>query len=413
MPARWRNASAAGDVAAKLESAKKADPSGSVSFGGWEVDEWVATLGDSLLLSEQIPDYEKHRIVWQSISAAGKVGRITGRSIVAEAAKLERSYLAARLEPYVLVTSVSLPPAAEVPRFHVYGTTITFPRSLPLALQRHRYELVETTKLQLLADPPSRYLNVRVHTRGRSSYSAAELALRTLDEIRGMWNLDVNRRVLWASSSGRLRPVNRIVLGPIHSLHRPSGKLADGGHLYEPLYHGELPLYSRREDIEGILTFTLRIRRWIRQIPYRQDFSSWFVRYARAFDEVDRITSFIKLWSLLEDLTITGEREPHALTVERGSFVFRDRAYHRGILDQLREARNYFVHEGGTREDTERLLYQLKRYVEVLLLFHVSHGKRFGSKENVRDFLSLPSDKNMLTKRAELINFAQQFLKGG
>jgi hypothetical protein len=65
--------------------------------------------------------------------------------------------------------------------------------------------------------------------------------------------------------------------------------------------------------------------------------------------------------------------------------------------------RNASVHQGESTSRAETLIFQLKRYVEMLMLFHLNFGWRYSSAEEVGQLLSRPRDLETLRKRiAEL-----------
>lgn len=53
--------------------------------------------------------------------------------------------------------------------------------------------------------------------------------------------------------------------------------------------------------------------------------------------------------------------------------------FHRQVLKHLMTYRNRTIHTGYTTEDIETLLYQLKRYVDLALLFHIYSAPDFAS----------------------------------
>ena len=56
-----------------------------------------------------------------------------------------------------------------------------------------------------------------------------------------------------------------------------------------------------------------------------------------------------------------------------------ERDFHRQVLKHLMTYRNRTIHTGYTTEDIETLLYQLKRYVDLALLFHIYSAPDFAS----------------------------------
>ena len=78
--------------------------------------------------------------------------------------------------------------------------------------------------------------------------------------------------------------------------------------------------------------------------------------------------------------------------MRRASFLYADpeREVHVQTLNHLRHYRNRSVHGGESSATIEAYLYQLKRYVEQLFLFHLTNSYGFRSFERAAAFLSLP-----------------------
>jgi len=69
----------------------------------------------------------------------------------------------------------------------------------------------------------------KVHVLEKTIFEAAERALDTLDLIRGAWNYYYNRgRGFRITTGGKRTPVNAIVTGPFHTLHKPNGRACYG-----------------------------------------------------------------------------------------------------------------------------------------------------------------------------------------
>lgn len=222
------------------------------------------------------------------------------------------------------------------------------------------------------------------------------------------WNLQLglNRSEGWRHSSGKRIPVNKIVKGPFHSLHESNGQLATATSWYEPDYTGEIrpaPLDDER------VAFLRRYEEWFRERLRRSKYKDWLRgavgRYVRALDSTDWHASFLKLWSALELLTVTGRRG-YDLTVKRASFVMHDVDYHRMVLEHLRKERNRMAHVGAEADDRETHLYQLKRYVESLLELHLVRSGTLSTPEETAEFLDMPPDLCELKRRSEVLRSA-------
>jgi hypothetical protein len=134
------------------------------------------------------------------------------------------------------------------------------------------------------------------------------------------------------------------------------------------------------------------------------------LRYCRALDFYNYETAFLKLWSILELLTDTvGQR--YDTTIKRTSFLFANREFHKEVLEHLRFQRNLYVHHSEQSEEAEIILFQLKRYVEKILLFNIFSKYKFQNIQEFASFLSLPTKKDDLKSKEKKINYGLKFFK--
>ena len=89
--------------------------------------------------------------------------------------------------------------------------------------------------------------------------------------------------------------------------------------------------------------------------------------------------------------------------------MFESRSYHRQVLEHLRSKRNRIVHFTEETEYGEALVYQLKRYVEEMLIFHLNWSNTFKSIGETAIFLDLPADRRELESRIKLFEKALKF----
>lgn len=155
---------------------------------------------------------------------------------------------------------------------------------------------------------PERYTAVRISTRGRSEYEALEAALDAMDLLRGMWNLRLGS--LARMSGGRPEPANRLVLGPVRTLHEPNGTLTEGLFWYESNYLGPVRLRTPRVPWGEVREFERTIRGQLSKCSYREKLEDLIRQYTRTLDSRDWNGDFIRLWGVLEQLTLaeTGPR---------------------------------------------------------------------------------------------------------
>ena len=206
---------------------------------------------------------------------------------------------------------------------------------------------------------------------------------------------------------GRRQPVNQVFIGPIHTIHKPDGSLATQQFFYEQAFIGAVNA-PNAQSFQAALDFEKQAFQKLSKSNYPELLAKAIRRYGRALDDTDFNAVFLRLWSILELLTQTGNAS-YDLTIKRCSFIYADRAFYRLLLEHLRSHRNQFVHLGTDSGQIETLVYQLKRNVEDLLVFHLNSYKWSGSLEEAIRFLDLPSEKSQLTAKLRELQFAMKF----
>ena len=305
------------------------------------------------------------------ITGAAQSGPITARSLWLATQSGYKEYLKTPLTRYILATTL---PTGSIN--NDYATTlndakILVTRYLPRRFEKTRRSVIADAKEYILGDAPPLFENgVVVRVLAREHYAAFEMALRQLDLLRGIWNLWENRNTQFRWTSGRVRPFNKFLLGPVHTLHKPDGALAHDSWWYET--HYVRPSFSsmRDSEISSRQKFTKQVRLLLRQSKYRVPLESAIVRYSRALDFDDTNTSFLQLWSVLEYLTgISDSRDGSAALIRRASYLSADPEYTRHELNVLRNHRNESVHAESRKGDADTYRILTKNHVERLLEF--------------------------------------------
>ncbi len=384
-----------------------------MTFKGFRMPQIVAALQSSVEFAVEMPEAEERGVVVGAVWSVATAGRVTAPTILQAITAGEEEFARHLEVPYVLVTSVSARHFDGMGPKEVDGSTIQFDRFLPepfFAEHEKARTAGEDQVVGALPDPanPMRaYTAARVSVSGRSHQQAVERALDALDLLRGIWNLAINRNVGDMTSIGVRRPTNRLSPGPIHSLHHPDGRLADESPWLEPDYAGPVFVYSLQGGWGYVEEYEEQVWQELERIPYRRDLEAAIRTYARALDRRDWNTSFVRLWGVLETLTGTSRSRKETLE-SRMLFLLRaeDRPFHRQILRHLRRYRNRTVHAGHETEAIQRLLFQLKFYVEALLEFHLSADPAFEKLEEATRFLDLPKDPAELRESARRVEQA-------
>jgi hypothetical protein len=395
----------------RFEEAKTVDSNGKASFQGLDFSYNIVVLNSMVSFSSDIPELEKRRITNQAVFNVAGIDEITPRKLLSEMNNLEKQYLINKPIKYVLITSVSIKPSVKLKRQLINGCAITFHQTINKNFFKEIDQIRRHASYSIHGEFPRDYLYVKISVKGKSYSEAADKAIDSIDLWRGIWNLYHNRRHPLRISSGARQQVNEIVLGPLHTLHFPDGKLATESWWYEPEYRGPLNTFDPKSEIGELYKFQSNVRKSLKKNPFKPFLFSAIMRYARALDLTDWENAFLRLWGILETLTNTGENDSHKVTVKRTSFFYKDRKYTEQILTHLRSYRNMAVHAGTGNQDIEAYMYQLKNYVETAMQFLIVNKFGLNNLDELAQLLDLPNDRRILAKRIKLINSALKYTK--
>jgi hypothetical protein len=385
----------------RLDKAIGVDAKGQVSmpiqlaFGhGFETG--AAIIAACATFSDETPEREQVAIAEQAIADSKKAGSLELRDVLSHMQRRERAYLKRPKEPYVLLSTLSLAYYEKLGLLRPSGATITFSRSVP-----KRFKIPDRVKTSYLYRErlPTNYTRVRTRVSARDILTATDTAIDQLDFVRAVWNFFFNYGQWRLSLDGGTTriSINSIVYGPIHTLHHPDGTSATDVYWREPSFVEPVPApHDVKQRYDELKSFERSLRGNVKKSAAKRELLNCLLRYVRALDERDLTSSFLKLWSLLEDLTATSTYEK---TIRRATFMLKDREYHESVLKYLRTWRNRIVHEGDYTHESERFAYLLKQYVEHLLFFLIEHPKTFASLDEFGSFLQLPADPNVLKVR--------------
>lgn len=398
-------------LAAKAEQAKAdGDRSGFMS-GALFYSDFTIILGGCIDFDPLVPEAEQKRIVMRVAHDRSLVRPITADSLLRACSRLEQDYLSKARTPHRLLTEISLSWTIAVPRIKVGDVALVFKPKLERAFAA-RARLARQSHGSLGYELPTGYMRVSALLKARSTHEAAERALDALDLVRASWNLALNRGKAWRHSSGRPTPINDIRLSPFHTVHDAVGGLATDTFWFDPGYLRPASMFSDKVKFERILAFAANLRARLATLSYREDIERALIRYVRALDAADLNDAFLRLWSLLEYLT-DSTHDPYKVATRRAAFMFLDRERSQLVLSHLTGHRNRFVHVGSETEDIESLVFQLKRYVDALLLFHLCNRFGFDSRSEAARFMDQPPDKEELKRREKRLQQARKFIAGG
>jgi hypothetical protein len=130
----------------------------------------------------------------------------------------------------------------------------------------------------------------------------------------------------------------------------------------------------------------------------------------RALDESDANTAFLRLWTAVEVLTTPGKADFDKL-IRRCAFLFQQGAFHRQMLEHLREYRNSTVHAGEYSDRARAMCFQLQLYFNALIWFHMGNATAFQSLDEANQFLDMPPDKAAISRQIKLGRRALKYVR--
>lgn len=411
MAVNWNKNLVPNEVVQKIEGIVERDANGNVVSMGWGITTLSTILHSMLDFSDDVPEEIARNLTTKAIWEAAERGTVTSQRLLPIVNRLVGEYLRLPVQRYVLVSSLSLRRFDQYPLIRLGNSTIIIEQILPEKFALSGRPLRRDAAERLFSPPPQNYIPVRVFVSAKSTYEAADSALYVLGFLRGIWNWLLNRSQPLRMSHGRPEPINKIVTGPIHTLHFPNGKLATETWWYEPHYVREINPFLIPRQVHELFQGLAQVRTMLRKHQYRSDVEKAFVRYANALDERNWFTAYLKLWNLLEMLTNTTGKDGYDVSIRRASFLFDDTAYYKQVIRHLTKYRNDFVHHDKDNAEIETFMYELKNIVEALLCFHLRNKYKFPNLQEACDFLSLSTEPSVLDEKIRLYQLAKDFRK--
>lgn len=408
MCAKWNNDYDPEITLERIAKVIQVDPNGNVAYTSPSWRDYAAVLVSALHFDQRVPDVQKTAIVLRALQDAVEKGQLTAEYVRQAASRAEKAYLRKPSRDFELASSLSL---RQVPPFRqlcLDGMRIVFSRSLPRRFDRSPLSRHVASVFPMHL--PSDYVAIRVSTSGRSEREAADRALDSLAFLLGVWNLLLTqgsgRRTI-GSSGG---PIGEIRLGPVHTLHHHEGTLATNTFWYEPAYVKPAP----RKDFSSKFSNLRKKEKWvrcqIRKARYAERLREAFIRYAEALHEPRLEIAFLKLWGVLEMLTNTA-KAGYDTTIRRTAFLYADRKFAREELQHLRDRRNRLVHQAESSTDRETHAYQLKRFVDDMILFLLHEENIKQTIAEVAEFLDSPYEIDQLKRKIQVFTRARNFLE--
>ncbi|WLH43945.1 hypothetical protein [Pseudomonas beijingensis] len=379
-------------------------PDGRVSFSAFEKHQVDAVLLTMLEFHKEFSPSTMKALYNSGVAYCARKNEFTKSSLLIGINEAAVKHCARPEKTFILVTSISTPDGFAKKIISLRNSNI---RSWVGGMPK-KYLAREKLEWQHGDAPmPAEYCPVTVTVKSKDSMDAAHAAIYDLDYVRGVHALFVNPPSELKFGADSHRPINKIMLGGMHTLHNSNGRLVNEDiYWYEQNYRIRPPVrLSDKFRLAKSFNFIEE------QINIHTDGSAIkdaIVRYVRAYDESDRNVTIQKTWAALESIVCPHENNAGAI-VRRCSFMFADRPYYEQVLEHLREYRNRNVHLGYEIEELDYHCYQLQQFFRQAVLFYLNNSSFFSGLQEANKFLDLPSTLPELQRLKRHIEKAMKY----
>jgi len=392
----------------EMEPSRRVTSEGKGVFENRHVQfDWMALAG-AIDFPKEISDHQARLLTSEGVCDAAALGKLTPNSILAGVSERARAFLKIRPRTFLIATSLSIKVLDSLKSRTYLGSRIQFLKAYPSRLKAN--EVYEKARRDGLPQIPEDYCRILVTIRAREIFGAMDEATRRLDLLRGIWNLELNRRKGIQYHSGPNRPVNAILIGPVHTIHALNGESADETYWYEAGFPSVIPAAIDIGQSFGKIADTEKvIRRQLVKSRFAKLATQFLIDYARALDSADLFKVYLSLWGLLERLTLTSERDGHDVTARRASFVWNRPKYQRQFVNYLRTMRNEIVHRGEFNQPVKELIDPLRFSIEQLMRFWILNPFRLKTSDEFSSFFDLSPARADLQKEIRLRKYALRY----
>ncbi|MCD1641028.1 hypothetical protein K7H92_20095 [Pseudomonas stutzeri] len=424
MSAKWKKKAQPELILDRYKRISSETEDNRIQFSGFEVFDLDPQLNRMIDYGETFNFHTKKTFRDRAIRACIKSKKITKEQYIKELNKEISLYKNKETQDFTLVTSISIDSSIPLTRIKLENTTIRFYKAgLPKKYQERFKHNSQWDSLDKHNSPlPENYSVVTIRVKGKSVEDAAEAALNHLDYVRGVVGYLVNPQNFFSpfGPSG-IKPLNRIMLGGMHTLHKTNGKLAIPDSFWFETNYKQIPPYKFKDETKEKIKKNINyILSKIESMPPndKETLIPALTRYARALDDQDRNVIIQKLWALLESLTAKGENNCDKL-VKRCSYLYSESEYVAQILEGIRDYRNQYIHAGLSEEEIDSHCYQLQKVFRTLIGFYIGKANTFESIEEANQFLDFPQkvedieeEETKTERRLKLLREAKRFRTG-
>lgn len=352
----------------------------------------VTAILSYLEFNEEIPEFNRYEMLSHATWQAQKAKTLSAKGLLGQISREENDYLSKPKLNYEFASSLSVTYFPKLNRSRL-KPPIRFSREPPKKLDLKSI----SERFHYVKEIPANYTFFQVPVKARNPPEAYVQGMEAIDLMRAIWNWAFFPQQQLFDFDQSPKPLNKVTLGPLHSVIEPGGDLSEG--FWYEIEFRELPIDISR-GFDKLTKYEQKIRRRLSRHFYRKDFEKYMRRYAQALDYLDKHVAFAKLWQVMEKLTDTNNANYEQM-IKRIVFLYPDPDLHKAILQHLRHFRNSSIHDAREARQIETYLHQLLRYVKTLFDFHIHNPFKAKSLSEAVVYLDETTDPGILSGRAD------------
>lgn len=399
----------------QLRTARSVNADGSISFANLLDYGDASIVATAINLPRGVTYDDMDRVVLATLKSPALPTNFSKDEFLSIATGILNSMRRNLEKEYIVFSGITLSGRRPSRSYNIGSALVAFPSSsdsVVRKIQKSHNNLIQQ-HYRLFAPPvievPHR--PILAYVKARTVDQALDMGRDAFDDVRGLMNLFENQKTYSRKTYGKQYPINKAKLLPILTVHNPDGTAAIGQIWYDRAWEPPSTSLDPHRDING---FTENFPKWIARIRNRHGLSESaqvaLRHYVRSIDYSDWRQAFLGLWTVIEYLTSARDADYERL-VKRASKIFHLHEQQKEVLQHLRTRRNQLIHEASDAPVSETIVFQAKSIVEPFIRFALANRLKLRNRQELADFLDLPTDANELARRVALAKKAIQFIR--
>lgn len=344
---------------------------------------WLYILEEIIYFETEVDRCDKINAITSSLIACIKI-KFDADFFVAELKKNIKIVQKKHIEKKVLLALLSIEFPGDIEEINFFDTRINFYKNEYPSLY---YTL--TPRLHNLTSTEEKHYT-KISLTQSTHLNEIEPLLRNLNIFRAI--LCVHSNDYMVMGHNYYEPINLIRLGKNYCLYSEK-ELIQWGNQGEYKYFPKKTAHIKGE-MQNVIEMIKRIES-IQNKNYKNIIKESLLIYVNALDDYDSNTALSLLWNSLDKLS-NSSKGNYDQVLKRVASIGMNYSYDKILLENIKNIRNDYVHQGIENSRAKIFCYQLQYYFKELLQFHLDNLNLFSDIQEANEFLTYISKLNEL-----------------